>query len=125
MTIPLPPKGDSPLVMFFMEFDFDDPKHGVCDCPKCGRLMQRLRDYLAIERNEGYMLEADGEDRTGWFYFWFGTVSALIYRFYRYVAQPLAAKRAGDLRQERLGRLQRAYPQSLICLHCKHILKRK
>ncbi len=107
-----------------MEYDLDNPEEGVRECPKCRHTMQYLKAYNSVRYNEGYMID-DGRDRTNAVAFWFGTYAALLYRFYRYVAQPFSDKKTGERKQRRLDRILKAYPKSLICLHCHFIWKRR
>lgn len=105
-------------------YDFDNPGRGVQDCPKCKHTMTFLNRYNAIERNEGYLLD-DGRDNNFITYLLWGWMGLLLKFLYRHTLQPLYYQTLGKRRQRRYAEIVRAFPNTLICPHCSHILRRK
>lgn len=107
-----------------MVYDLNNPGAGVRDCPRCRRTMERLKQYNAIQRNEGYLLD-DGQDSNGFAFGLFGWGGVVLKVFYRYTLQPLFSKAQGERRQRTYANILAKFPNTLICPHCSHILKRK
>ncbi|HLK56038.1 MAG TPA: hypothetical protein VKU00_05725 [Chthonomonadaceae bacterium] len=109
------------------KLDYDDSTGK--DCPKCQHSMVMLRDYLSIEVNEGYTADDDDDSfrpRS------FRPLSIIVRgiahltnQFFKNTVAPAAAKRAGDKRRIELKETLRVFPNTLICSHCKFLIRDK
>ena len=109
----------------FAMYDFDNKTAYVEDCPKCKHTMQRLAEYNSVRRNEGYSLDDGKGDSNAFVYFFFGWIGVLIRLLTREVLVPLMKKAFGEQKQSRYDNILKAYPNSLLCPHCKHLIRRK
>jgi hypothetical protein len=106
-------------------YDLDGGAGFIEDCPKCKHSMERLSAYNSIQRNEGYSID-DGTGDSGFLaYALFGWVGVLIRLFTREVLVPMANKARGEQKQKGYDGILKVFPKSLICTHCKHILRRR
>lgn len=105
-------------------YNLDDTGGGIQDCPKCKHTMNYLRRHNAIQRNEGYLLD-DGKENNFITYLLWGWMGVLLKFLYRHTLEPLFFKTVGEQRQRRYDAIVREYPNTLICPHCSHILRKK
>lgn len=105
-------------------YNMDNPNSGVRECPRCHRTMERLRAYNAIDRQEGYLLD-DGTDNYQATYIVGGWQAALLHYLYRQIIEPITYMLFGRLKKRRYERIESDFPNSLICLHCRYLWKRK
>jgi hypothetical protein len=101
-----------------MNFSITSGGGGV-ECPRCRRSMTRL-EREAGPRHEGYI--ASNDRPSGLIVFLFGRLCALLAH---YVFVPAGSALFGNLKIAGRQRILREYPNSLICTHCGHIVKRK
>jgi hypothetical protein len=108
-----------------MVYDLSNTGRGIKDCPRCRHTMERLRSRLHLPRNEGYLLDDEQEATNFVFLRLFGLIGLALRVFYRYTLQPLTSKLVGEIKERKLGRALKEYPESLICPYCNYLLKRK
>jgi hypothetical protein len=108
-----------------MVYDLSNTSRGVRDCPRCRHTMERLRSRLSVSRNEGYLIDDDTGTEDAWTYLTLGWGGVALRFLYRHTLQPLTSKLFGHLKEQRHQRVLRAFPESLICSYCNHLLKRK
>jgi hypothetical protein len=108
-----------------MVYDLSNPGRGVIDCPRCRHMMERLRSRLAVSRNEGYLLDYSRDSDDAMTFVLHGWLGLALRTLYRCTLQPLTSKVFGHLKEQRLRRVLKAFPESLICPYCNHIVKRK
>ena len=97
----------------------------VSDCPKCKHTMERLASYNSIRRNEGYAID-DGQDNGNVFvYFVFGWIGVLIRFLIREALVPMLNKLRGEQKQSKYDAILKVFPNSMICPHCKHLVRTK
>ena len=108
-----------------MRIDFDHPELAIPDCPKCRFSMTTLEKANRIRTNEGYSLTDD--DRSTMFLplMKLGLIVHLLRQLFSEVLKPLAQRSIGRKRQGRYDRILTQYPNSIICTHCKHLIRRK
>jgi len=104
-------------------YSLDNDAVSVGDCPKCKHTMQRLSEYNSIRRNEGYSLDDGSGNSTIITYFLFGWIGVAIRFFTREVLVPVMTKIAGERKQSRYDTILKVYPKSVICPHCKHLIR--
>lgn len=108
-----------------MLYDLQNPGRGTRECPKCRFTMEPLRNSAYLDRNEGYMLDSgtrwDPDDHVATS-FLFGSLSRFLWRHF---IEPIGGKLVGEWRNRAYRRVLSQYPDSLICPHCRYILKRK
>jgi hypothetical protein len=105
---------------------YDLDSSGVIEeCPKCRHTMERLAAYNAIRRNEGYSLDYGSGNSNVVTYLLFGWTGVVIRLFTREVLVPVLNKAAGERKQSGHDAVLRVFPRSLICPHCKHIVRLK
>jgi hypothetical protein len=106
-------------------YDLDNPYKGVRECPKCRFTMEYLSRSRYLDRDEGYLLDYgvgwDPDDHL--------VSSFLIGDLWRWLwrtaLQPLLCRFFGNLSNRRYRKILRAYPHTLICPHCRYLLKAK
>lgn len=107
-----------------MRYDFDSGERGVSECPKCKFSMERLRNSSLLDRRSGYLLDTGGWDRDDHIVtsYLFGSLLRFLWR---QVLEPVSYKLFGDWQNRRYRKILRDYPQSLVCTHCHHVIRRK
>ena len=87
--------------------------------------MEPLRRSVYLSQNAGYMLDSgtrwDPDDNVATSFL----VGSLSRFFWRHFLEPIAGKLIGEWRNRARRRILKEYPDSLICPHCRHILRRK
>jgi len=106
-------------------YDLSNTQRGVRDCPHCRHTMERLSSRLSIRTNEGYLLDCGDNETEAIAYHSMGVVGLVMSTLYRHTLLPLVSKLSGELRTRRLERILTSHPESLICRHCSHVIKRK
>ena len=108
-----------------MPYDLDHPQRGVRECPRCRFTMEYLRNSRLLDSDEGYILDRgvwwDPDDHAATS-FLFGDLRRYLWRHF---IHPLTSRFFGNIRNRRYQKILRQYPESLICTHCGHVLKRK
>lgn len=106
-------------------YSLDKEPGYVEDCPRCKHSLERLAKYNAICRNEGYSLDYSTDSDDAWTFLFFGRSVLILRKFVRELLIPLMHKVTGERRQSRLDAVLKVYPRSLICPHCKHVVRLK
>jgi hypothetical protein len=106
-------------------YNLDGDGGYIEDCPKCKHSMERLAAYNSIKRNEGYSIDDGSGNSNILTYVLFGWVGVVIRLFTREVLVPIMTKLAGERKQTRYEAILNVFPKSLICPHCKHIIRQK
>ena len=84
--------------------------------------MVLLRSSNLVNRNEGYMLDY-GDDSWAMSGCLYGLVETAIAMFVYYVAIPVGSKLFGDRAQGRYRRVARRFPRSIVCPHCRYLVR--
>jgi hypothetical protein len=95
------------------------------ECPKCKFSMEALRDSAVLNAEEGFILDSRGYsdvDDNAITSYLFGSISRFLWR---YLIEPLSYKLFGDWKSRRYRKLLAEYPRSLICTHCRYVVKRR
>lgn len=103
----------------------------VQDCPKCKFSLERLSESPVLDQRSGIVLD-DGLDSTGGWR-WFEPddnliTSTLFGSWDRYIWRRLCEWVPwlnGRWSSRRYQKILKEYPNSLICTHCRHLIKRK
>ncbi len=104
-------------------YNLDSDIGYVEDCPKCRHSMQRLAQFNSIRRNEGYIIADDSSNDDAIIYVRFGWFMLAIRMLVREILVPIMTKLSGDRKQSRYDRILRAFPDSLICTHCRYVIR--
>lgn len=98
--------------------------YGEQECPKCKFSMERLRDSAVLDMREGYSMNYS----VGWDPDENLVTSLLVGWWQRYVWKhtlgPILSKWWGEWKSRRYRKTLREYPRTLICTHCRYLLKR-
>jgi hypothetical protein len=108
-----------------LHYDLDNPQQGIRECPKCRFTMQYLCRSAFLNRNEGYILDRgvgfDPDDHI---------LTSLLLgswrRFlWRHFIEPLSYQFFGQWRCRYYRRVARRHPGTLICPHCRYLIRQQ
>jgi hypothetical protein len=106
-------------------YDMDRAPRGGRDCPKCMFSMEYLRNSAYLNRDLGYNtdygvgFEPDDNPFTSAL---LGSPSRYLWRHF---VEPLLSRAVGNYRNRKCREVLRLYPNTLICTHCRHMIKRR
>jgi hypothetical protein len=107
-----------------MPYDLDNPS-GSGECPKCRFTMEPLRHSALLNTDGGYMLDNgvgwDPDDHVVTSTL-FGSPSRFLWRHF---GEPLIGRLISTIRNRRYQNTLKRFPRTLVCTHCRHLVKRK
>jgi|GEM_PF-7061227 len=105
-----------------MPFQIRETCYG--ECPKCRFSLEPLRASVVLIAEEGYMLDSRGytdRDDNIFTSILFGMWERYVYRYF---VEPIYSRTIGNIKKSRYRRILAQYPKSLICTHCRYVLRR-
>src|SRR5579862_4656517 len=114
-----------------MQYRLSDYQASAQECPQCMFSMEYLRDSALLDQRTGYLLNNGRDSTAGWGWFDLGDsmiISLLfgsISHFLWYCCEPLMSRFFGNRSNRRYRKLLAQYPNTLVCTHCRFIIKRK
>lgn len=106
-------------------YSLDGAPRGGRDCPECMYSMIYLRSSPVLNQDYGYNLDYgvgfDADDNP----FSSILIGSPKRYLWRHFVEPLLSRTLGNIRCRRYRRILELFPNTLICTHCRHLIKQR